>query len=257
MRSIESALWYVRSLKNFTEIIIVDDCSTDGTVELIKSKYKDEVSLRKIQLIVQDKNRGVCCAKNVGAKAASGDYLVFLDSDDELVRDYSIILSEVLMYSCPPVIFFRCQDSTGGLVGSPLVSAYLNVRKIVNFGTPGECLPVIRKDVFLENMYDEDLRGFEGLSYCRISKESGALVVSDKVARIYYTDLDDRLSMRSAVVSRACEMSKGNRRLLTEFLDVMAVVTLINILLRLSYYSFYCVIKQIGLFVSNKNSQVK
>lgn len=61
------------------EIIVVDDCSTDHSVEIL-NEYG---SLKKIiKLILLSKNRGVSHARNVGLHAATGQYITFLDSDD-------------------------------------------------------------------------------------------------------------------------------------------------------------------------------
>ena len=59
------------------EVIVVDDCSTDNSVKLVKS-LKDE----RIKLIKQKKNKGVSKARNKGVYNSTGSYLCFLDSDD-------------------------------------------------------------------------------------------------------------------------------------------------------------------------------
>ena len=58
------------------EVIVVDDGSTDLTVAAIRNRYQDVV------YIYQD-NHGVSSARNKGIKAARGDWLALLDSDDE------------------------------------------------------------------------------------------------------------------------------------------------------------------------------
>ena len=62
------------------EIIVVDDGSTDNTKEALKS-YED-----KINYIYQE-NKGVSSARNTGMRAASGQWIAFLDSDDIWLPD--------------------------------------------------------------------------------------------------------------------------------------------------------------------------
>ena len=58
-----------------SEIIVVDDGSTDSTRSLLRDSYPG------IKVITQA-NKGVSAARNAGIRAASGDWLAFLDSDD-------------------------------------------------------------------------------------------------------------------------------------------------------------------------------
>jgi glycosyltransferase involved in cell wall biosynthesis len=60
------------------EIIIVDDASTDGTEELIKN-FNDS----RILYFRHEKNKGGSATRNTGIKHASGEFVAFLDSDDE------------------------------------------------------------------------------------------------------------------------------------------------------------------------------
>ena len=59
------------------ELIVVDDCSTDKSVEVVQ-RIKDE----RIRVIVCDKNRGACAARNIGIKNSKGEIIAFQDSDD-------------------------------------------------------------------------------------------------------------------------------------------------------------------------------
>jgi len=67
-----------QSYKNW-EMIIVNDCSKDRS-QLIVEKYMELD--KRIKLVSLESNRGVAFARNTGIKAASGEYLAFLDSDD-------------------------------------------------------------------------------------------------------------------------------------------------------------------------------
>lgn len=71
-RAIESVLVQTHRA---SEIIIVDDGSTDGTNELLRQWPEIKV--------LQQSNQGVSAARNSGINAARGEWLAFLDSDDE------------------------------------------------------------------------------------------------------------------------------------------------------------------------------
>jgi len=60
------------------ELIVVDDDSTDGTEQAVKG-----LSDNRIKYIRHDRNRGADAARNTGIRYAQGEYVAFLDSDDE------------------------------------------------------------------------------------------------------------------------------------------------------------------------------
>lgn len=64
------------------EIIIVDDCTPDKSIQVAIDTLKESDTNYKI--IVHEQNKGLSGARNTGIKNASGDFLYFLDSDDEL-----------------------------------------------------------------------------------------------------------------------------------------------------------------------------
>ena len=64
------------------EILVVDDGSTDATVEHIKSFQKQKFPANiNIKLLLQEKNQGPATARNRGAEEATGEILLFTDSD--------------------------------------------------------------------------------------------------------------------------------------------------------------------------------
>ncbi len=67
-----------QTYQNF-ELIIVDDCSKDGSLEYIKKCTSNDSRIRVFKL---QKNSGAAMARNYGIEHANGKYLAFLDSDD-------------------------------------------------------------------------------------------------------------------------------------------------------------------------------
>ena len=79
-RTIRSVL--AQSCQDF-EILIVDDCSTDDTLTLVKA-IQDE----RIRIFEQEENRGPAAARNRGLTEAKGEYCAFLDGDDYWEPDF-------------------------------------------------------------------------------------------------------------------------------------------------------------------------
>src|ERR1700690_3168615 len=61
------------------EILVIDDCSTDDTVEVVRALGREIPSIR---LLSTPANGGPSAARNVGLRAAKGDWIALLDSDD-------------------------------------------------------------------------------------------------------------------------------------------------------------------------------
>jgi len=68
------------------EILIIDDCSTDNTLENCQ-KWKEQNTDRDVKIIHLEVNEGLGNAKNVGYDNASGEYVNQLDSDDYLYTE--------------------------------------------------------------------------------------------------------------------------------------------------------------------------
>src|SRR5690554_1650398 len=69
------------------EVVLVDDGSSDHSVDLVRQNFADELRSGQFTLICTE-NAGPGAARNVGVQAARGSYVAFLDSDDFILPGY-------------------------------------------------------------------------------------------------------------------------------------------------------------------------
>lgn len=86
------------------ELIIIDDCSSDNTVDVIRAIEDD-----RIRLIELEKNSGAAVARNRGVEIAQGEYIAFLDSDDlwgaeKLTKQLFFMKSNDYSFTCTEYI---------------------------------------------------------------------------------------------------------------------------------------------------------
>lgn len=69
------------------EIVVVEDCSTDNTLKFIKGLQKSDLAF-PINLVQHKENVGAGLSRRDGIKASTGDFIMLLDADDWLNKDY-------------------------------------------------------------------------------------------------------------------------------------------------------------------------
>ena len=119
------------------ELIIVDDCSTDNTDEVVAS-FND----KRIRYFKNDKNSGAALTRNRAIREAEGEWIAFLDSDDlwaaqKLEKQISFMKKNNYVFSYHD--FVKIDEKSNALnvyVSGPDV---VTKRKMYNYGYPG-CL---------------------------------------------------------------------------------------------------------------------
>ncbi|MEE3368094.1 MAG: glycosyltransferase family A protein [Planctomycetota bacterium] len=108
-RTIDSLL-----AQRFTEyeIIVVDDGSTDGTRKVVEQYLRTEP---RISYHYQQ-NQGACAARNQGAALARGDYLAFLDSDDEVDSQWLEHFADAIAAHNAAIVSCGCRYVENGVV---------------------------------------------------------------------------------------------------------------------------------------------
>lgn len=85
------------------EVIIVDDGSTDGTPAIIDHLARED---GRIRVITNEKNLGSLIARKIGIRAAAGEFLAFLDDDDELIPGICEALSKEMAADAADILHF-------------------------------------------------------------------------------------------------------------------------------------------------------
>lgn len=174
------------------EMIIVDDGSTDNTVEILKSYLKSDERIKYFKL---DENGGVGKARNFGFKNISNDtnWITFLDSDDILV-DNAIELMKNKIQQFPDVKYFSfstqyengksgCKIKHDNLVGS------YEIVLGKNNDASGEFHTVLHKDIIDDGFaFDERINGYEWIAWLRLAKKDFKHLYTTTTTRIYITD---------------------------------------------------------------------
>lgn len=89
------------------EVIVVDDCSQDNTVEIIK-KYESN----KLKFFSTEKNSGTAAAsRNISIEKARGEYIIFLDGDDTLYDNKTLQkIDQELGNDTPDIMYLGFED---------------------------------------------------------------------------------------------------------------------------------------------------
>lgn len=93
------------------EIIVVDDCGGDQSINIAK-KFAEHDS--RIKIIHSNSNRGTFLARNLGVSHASGQYVLFLDPDDQLTINAVELLKKEVDSAPTEILFYNVTEDESG-----------------------------------------------------------------------------------------------------------------------------------------------
>ena len=160
-------------IKNL-EIIIVDDCSTDGTREFLDSRLEKKVD----QVIYHRKNRGKGAALRTGFAAATGEIVIVQDADLEYdPQEYPLIIEPIQSNKADVVFGSRFQGGRPHRVvyywhrvGNVFLTVLSNMFTNINLTDMETCYKAFRREVIQSIKIQENRFGFEPEITAKVAK---------------------------------------------------------------------------------------
>jgi len=157
------------------EIIIVDDSSTDGTKEILKTKIEPLVD----KVIYHEKNSGKGAAVRTGFKEATGDLVVVQDADLEYDPNEIPLLMEPIVKDRADVVFGSRFMGSGPhrvvyfwhMVGNRLLTLISNIFTNINLTDMETCYKMFRREVIGSIEIEENRFGFEPEITAKVARQ--------------------------------------------------------------------------------------
>jgi len=156
------------------EIIVVDDCSTDGTKEMLRSTLEPQVD----QVIYHKRNRGKGAALRTGFAAATGDIVIVQDADLEYdPQEYPLLIKPILTDKADVVFGSRFVGSHPHrvvyywhMVGNRFLTMLSNMFTNINLTDMETCYKAFRREVIQAIQIKENRFGFEPEITAKVAK---------------------------------------------------------------------------------------
>lgn len=155
------------------EIVVVDDCSTDGTREFLERLVKD-----RVKVILHEKNMGKGAALRSGISHATGDIIIIQDADFEYdPKDYPALLGPIIEGKADVVYGSRFLGGPHRVlffwhyVGNTIITLISNIFTDLNLTDMETGYKVFRREVFDGIVIESNRFGFEPEITAKVAKK--------------------------------------------------------------------------------------
>ena len=165
-QTIEKLLRTVKNAPvNNREVIVIDDCSSDGTRELLQNELKDLMDV----LVLHEHNQGKGAAIRSGIQHATGDYLIIQDADLEYdPGEYPKLLKPLLDNKADVVYGSRFLGGESHRVlyfwhslGNRFLTLLCNMFSDLNLSDMETCYKIFKTEIIKNIVINENRFGFE------------------------------------------------------------------------------------------------
>lgn len=231
------------------EIICINDGSTDDSFEVLKKLQLEDNRI----IIINQENGGLSYSRNVGVQHATGDFVIFVDSDDYITEDYTQVIKKIIEEKKADIVVFdfyevnergedisskyKGQNIEPGSYGSIQVLEHLFSFKIANYSWN----KVFRRDVLKDIAFPvgkryedvavmykifsnvENIEVIANKLYCYFTTREGS--ITNSLTSSDVVDISDHVGEMETYFA-----NKKNVKYLNEYIYSLCLANYINIL---------------------------
>ena len=186
------------------EIIIVNDCTLDGSMQIVEKYAKNDC---RIKIIDHERNRGLMWARRTGYMSAKGDYITFCDSDDTLALDAVELLYNEALRTNADII-------AGNIRYISVDGKEKELQNILSFGSDKEsvyrsllhhefghnvCSKMFKRELLQDYTYqtfEQFINGEDGCLFYQVVENSNKTVTINKSIYNYYQNIESSTQVK-------------------------------------------------------------
>ena len=200
-------------IKNIKEVLVVDDGSRDSTSEIVRTFAEKDSRFK----LIKKENAGVSSARNEGLRQATGEYIVFCDSDDEMKPELCKELLNVMQQQkCDMAICgyveMHNNDNLSRIPGKNISERIENIRYNFDELFYGFFLNVpwgkMFKNVNIKHLFDESMQNGEDIKFVLDYLSENPLVIGvPKELYVVHTENENSLDVYKRQTQNCVKLS--------------------------------------------------